>query len=151
MNILRLSAAPIAILFAFLVASPGFAMEAPSPRIQAIQTILKAVNSGNAELYASVFAEDAVVKMYEGPVRVNGRESLQENRKNHFLRFPKTHAEIIHLAEIGDDIVVMHDRVWLSKDQGEPAELVEVFRFNDSGLIEFVDVIQPAGLLPNPE
>lgn len=39
----------------------------------------------------------------------------------------------------------MNDRVWLNADQAEPAEIVEVFTF-ENGKIVSIDVIQPDDL-----
>lgn len=112
----------------------------------AARTIIEAVNEKNPDKYVSVFADDAVVQIYQGPVRIVGREALRQNRAQHFERFPKAYSEIQHIVEIGST-VVMHDRVWLQgKSEGEPAEIVEIFTFKD-GLIVRVEVIQPEGLL----
>ena len=112
----------------------------------AARTIIEAVNEKNPDKYVSVFADDAVVQIYQGPVRIAGREALRQNRAQHFERFPKAHSEIQHIVEIGST-VVMHDRVWLQgKSAGEPAEIVEIFTFKD-GLIVRMEVIQPEGLL----
>jgi hypothetical protein len=107
--------------------------------------IIDAVNIKNPRLYASFFAEQAVVKLYDGAVRVRGRASLLENRSRHFTLYPQTRSEIQHLVEIGN-VVIMHDRVWLTDDQKTPAEIVEIFHFNEADLIDRVDVIQPVDL-----
>src|SRR5262245_49476311 len=78
----------------------------------AARKIIEAVNEKNPDKYVSVFADDAVVQIYQGPVRITGREALRQNRAQHFERFPKAHSEIQHIVEI-DSTVVMHDRVWL--------------------------------------
>jgi len=116
-----------------------------SRNLEAVRSIIDAVNAKDANKYAAVFAEDAVVQLYGGPVRVRGRTQLRENRAQHFRRFPQARSEIQHLVEIGT-IVVMHDRVWLHATDQQPAEIVEVFTF-EGGLIVKVEVIQPDDLL----
>jgi uncharacterized protein (TIGR02246 family) len=105
--------------------------ESPA-RADAARTIVKAVNAKDPELYASVFAEDAIVQLYEGPVRLTGREALHENRRDHFARYPQIRCEIQYLAEIGD-IVIMHDRVWLEPNTQAPSDVVEIFSFDENG------------------
>jgi hypothetical protein len=115
-----------------------------SKPLQAVRTIIEAVNTKDVEKYASVFADSAVVQMYGGPVRVRGREELKNNRAAHFRRYPQARSEIQHLVEIGP-YVIMHDRVWLHADQTF-SDIVEVFTF-ENDLIVKVAVIQPDGLL----
>ncbi len=59
--------------------------ETPTPA-EAARTIVRAVNAKDADLYASVCAEDVIVQIYDGPVRMTGRRMLQENRSRHFAR-----------------------------------------------------------------
>ena len=113
----------------------------PSAHLEAARTIVAAVNSKDAALYASVFADDAVVRLYDGPVRITGRAEIEENRRRHFAAHPHIRCEIQHLAAIGN-VVVMHDRVWLAHD-GVASEVVEIYAFDDDGLISKVDVVQP--------
>ena len=116
-------------------------MNDSSARKEAARTIIQAVNAKDAELYASVFAEEAIVQLYDGPIRITGRSMLQENRASHFARYPEIRCEILHLIEIGD-IVIMHDRVWLSSSTQTPVDVVEIFTFDAEGLISKVAVIQ---------
>ena len=115
-------------------------MNDSSARKEAARTIIQAVNAKDAELYASVFAEEAIVQLYDGPVRITGRSALQENRASHFARYPEIRCEILHLIEISN-IVIMHDRVWLSSST-TPVDVVEIFTFDAKGLISKVAVIQ---------
>lgn len=141
--------APLAWCIALLLGAEVLASEPETQRRtlgEAARTIIEAVNEKNADKYVSVVAEDVIVQIYQGPVRITGREALRQNRSQHFARFPKAHAEIQHLVEIGST-VVMHDRVWLQGKSGDPSDIVEIFTFKD-GLIVKVEVIQPAGLLP---
>lgn len=122
-------------------------MNERTSQLQAARTIVAAVNAGDAALYASVFAEDAIVRLYGGPTRVSGRAALVENRRRHFAAHPSIHCEIQHLAAVGN-VVVMHDRVRLGPD-AEAMDVVEIYTFDDRGLIKQVDVIQAAAT-PNP-
>jgi len=141
---MRLHMAWIVVCVATAFAVASAAAEA-SPNLDSVRRIIDAVNSKDADKYASVFAEDAVVQMYAGAVRVRGRAQLRENRAQHFRRFPNTRSEIQHLVEIGTT-VVMHDRVWLHATDQQPADIVEIFTFKDDLIIK-VEVIQPEGLL----
>ncbi|MEO1035509.1 MAG: nuclear transport factor 2 family protein [Pseudomonadota bacterium] len=120
-----------------------------SEQIAAVRQIIEAVNSKNVEQYVDVFADDAIVQLYRGPVRVNGKTDLLENRGRHFERFPEAASEIQHVVEI-DNIVVLHDRVWLHGRDGAFADIVELFEFRN-GLIVRVEVIQQRGLLSQPQ
>ena len=117
-------------------------MKGSRTRADAARTIIRAVNAQDAELYVSVCAENVVVKIYDGPVRVTGRQTLQENRARHFALYPQIRAEIQHLVEIGD-VVIMHDRVWLSPGTQALGDIVEIFTFDDEGLIGKIDLVQP--------
>ena len=133
----------LAVLSAFAAA-----VQAQAP-VEAVRTVIEAVNEKDPDKYASVFAEDAVVQLYRGPVRVEGREALRQNRARHFERFPDAYSEIEHIVEIGP-VVVMHDRVWLYGRERDAVDIVEVFTFED-GLIARVEVVQPEGLLSQRE
>ena len=136
-------------LIALLLSAKVIALEPETQKLalgEAARTIIEAVNEKNPDKYISVVADDVVVQIYRGPVRIVGREALRQNRSQHFKQFPKAHSEIQHIVQI-DSTVVMHDRVWLHGKSGDPAEIVEIFTFKD-GLIVRVEVIQPAGLLP---
>ena len=117
---------------------------------EAARTIVRAVNAGDAELYGSVFAEHAIVQLYGGPVRMTGRRAVEENRRHHFALYPQIRCEIQHLAEIGN-VVIMHDRVWLTPETRTPGDVVEIFTFDEGGLIAKVEVIQPRNLLATGE
>lgn len=106
----------------------------------AARTIVAAVNAQDAELYASVFAENAIVRLYDGPTRISGQRAIEENRRRHFALHPHIRCEIQHIAEIGN-VVILHDRVWLTEG-ASPTDVAEIFTFDDDGLIAVVDVIQ---------
>jgi len=116
-------------------------------QVEAARTVIRAVNAKDSKLYVSVFAENAVVQLYSGPVRVTGRQMLEENRRRHFALYPHIRSEIQHLVQIGDT-VVMHDRVWLNPDTEAPVDVVEIYSFGEDGLISKIDVIQPQKLPP---
>lgn len=61
---------------------------------------------------------------------------------------PRAKSVIQHLVEI-DNKVIMHDHVWLDRDNGNAQDIVEVYTFED-GLIVRVDVIQPSDLFAQP-
>ncbi len=115
-----------------------------SPKLDAARNIISAVNAKDSDQYVRDLGADIVVAMYDGEVRLRGREAVRENRGRHFRNHPEARNELVHLIEI-DNRVVMHDRVWLSADQAEPADIVEVFTF-ERGQIVRIDVIQPANL-----
>ena len=123
----------------------GASADTESKQIAAVRAIIEAVNTNDADLYVSVYAPEAFIRRFEGAVLLEGREALRANRRAHFERFPKSWSEIQHLVEI-EDIVVMHDRVWLNGKDGPSADLVEIYKFED-GLIVSVDLIQRETLL----
>lgn len=130
---------------ATLIASAAaLAQEDEGARLAAARTIIEAVNARDADLYTRAMADDVVMALYGGDVRLRGRDAVRDNRANHFRAHPEIRSTIIHLVAI-DDRVVMHDQVWLNADQERPADIVEVFTFQDD-LIVRVDVIQPANL-----
>ena len=107
---------------------------------EAARLIIQAVNSRDASLYASVFAQNALIQIYAGPVRIAGRQAIEENRRRHFSLHPEVRAEIRHLVEIGN-LAIMHDQVRLTRD-GRPSDVVEIFTCGEDGLIVKVDVVQ---------
>ena len=132
----------------FLIASVAFPRTGDAQdrraatRMAAVRGIIAAVNARDADAYVANFAEDAIVKLYEGDVRVRGRQAMRENRMRHFERYPHVRNELRHVVAI-DDRVIMHDRVWLDRRASEPADVVEVFTFDADDRIVRVDVIQP--------
>jgi hypothetical protein len=132
----------------FLIAGLVFALAADArdqraaTRIEAVHGIIAAVNAHDADAYVANFAEGAIVRLYDGDVRVRGRQAMRENRMRHFERYPHVRDELRHVVAI-DDRVVVHDRVWLDRRSSQPADVVEVFTFDASDRIVRVDVIQP--------
>jgi hypothetical protein len=115
-----------------------------SAKLDAARNIVDSVNAKDSVQYARDLDEEVVVRMYDGEVRLRGRSAVQQNRDTHFRNHPNARNELVHLVEI-DDRVIMHDKVWLSPDQVEPAEIVEVFTFRDGKIVQ-IDVIQPGDL-----
>lgn len=111
-------------------------------RLDAVRGIVAAVNARDADAYVADFSDDVIVRLYEGEVRVRGRQAMRANRQQHFERHPHVRNELLHLVAI-DDRVIMHDRAWLDQRSGPPADVVEVFTFDASDRIVLVDVIQP--------
>lgn len=111
-------------------------------RMEAVRGIVAAVNARDADAYVADFAPDAIVRLYEGDVRVRGRRAMRENRLQHFERYPHVRNEVQHVVAI-DDRVIMHDRVWLDGRTSQPSDVVEVFTFDAGDRIVRVDVIQP--------
>jgi hypothetical protein len=111
-------------------------------RLEAVRGIVAAVNARDADAYVANFSEDVIVRLYEGEVRARGRQAMRENRMQHFARYPHVRNELLHLVAIGER-VIMHDRVWLDRRAGQPADVVEVFTFDANDRIVLVDMIQP--------
>lgn len=125
------------------VASAGGADDLRAKKhLEAVRGIIAAVNARDADAYIANLAEDVIVKLYEGDVRIRGRQAVRENRMRHFERYPQLRGEPLHAVAI-DDRVILHDRVWLDRRAGQPAEVVEVFTFDAHDRIVLVDVIQP--------
>ncbi|MEL7043828.1 MAG: nuclear transport factor 2 family protein [Pseudomonadota bacterium] len=120
------------------------AAESGRSRLDAASNIVAAVNAKDAVLYTRDLAEHVVVAMYDGDIRLRGRAAVRSNREEHFRRHPAARNELVHLVEI-DDRVVMHDRVWLSPEQEQAADIVEVFTFSGAEIVR-IDVLQPGSL-----
>ncbi|MEO1078279.1 MAG: nuclear transport factor 2 family protein [Pseudomonadota bacterium] len=120
------------------------AAESGRSRLDAASNIVAAVNAKDAVLYTRDLAEDVVVAMYDGDIRLRGRAAVRANREEHFRRHPAVRNELVHLVEI-DDRVVMHDRVWLTPEQEQAADIVEVFTFSGAEIVR-IDVLQPGSL-----
>ena len=114
-----------------------------SVRQKVVRDMIAAVNQRNAKAYASHFTNNVRV-VVEGEVKVAGRKQLLENRTQHFKNHPQVKAEIQHLVEI-DDQVIMHDQVWLYEDVENPADIVEIMTFENNKISE-MQVIQPKNL-----
>ena len=109
-------------------------------RAEAVRAIVKAVNTKDADLYVSACAENVIVQIYDGAVRITGRPMLQENRSRHFVLYPQIRCEIQHIVEIGD-VAILHDRVWLNPNT-PMVDVVEIFTFDHEGFIRKIDVVQ---------
>ena len=115
----------------------------PHSQLDAVRTIIEAVNTKDPILYVSVFAEDAKVYV-DDDLKVDGKPALLANRTKHLQAYPGARSDIQHLVEI-DHRVVMHDWVWLSGSDRRPYDIVEIFTFREGKIIR-VDVIQPVAL-----
>jgi hypothetical protein len=135
-----------------LVATVGLAPTADAQdrraekRLAAVRGIIAAVNARDADAYVADFADDVIVRLYDGEIRVRGRLAMRKNRIQHFERYPQVRNELRHLVAI-DNRVIMHDRVWLDRRAGQPADVVEVYTFDAKDRIVNVDVIQPRDAL----
>ncbi|WP_395374015.1 S41 family peptidase [Marinicella sp. W31] len=115
-----------------------------SIRKQVVKAMIAAVNQQDAKAYVSHFTEDVIV-LVEGEIKVNGHQQLLDNRLQHFKKHPQVKAQIQHLAEI-DDRVIMHDQVWLHGNKSSPADIVEIMTFTADNKIREMHVIQPQNL-----
>lgn len=111
-----------------------------------IKKMIDAVNEKDAEKYVKGFADNVQV-FVESEMKVDGKESLTQNRAKHFESHPEVRSEIQHLVEI-DNKVIMHDKVWLDTSDTVGKNIVEVFTF-ENGKVVRVDVIQPKDLFQN--
>ena len=118
-----------------------------SPRLDSARNIVEAVNAKESEQYVRDLHEDVIVTMYDGDVRLRGKQAIQANRENYFQIFPNARNELVHLVEI-DNRVIMHDKVWLNGDKSQPSDIVEIFTFDGDKIIR-IDVVQTQGLLEN--
>ena len=117
----------------------------PSARLEVIRDFIEAVNTRDADRYVANFADTVVLKLYDGTIRAVGRDAVRTNRTLHFERFPDIQAEVRHVVEVGDR-VVLHDEVWLHGRGGASTQIVEVFTFEGEH-VAVVDVIQETNLL----
>lgn len=145
---------PKSTIIGFLIAisliscAPDTANTLPeSPQLNEARNIVEAVNAKASEQYVRDLHEDVIVTMYDGEIRLRGREAIQTNRDNHFQTYPKARNELVHLVEI-DNRVIMHDIVWLEGDTSKPANIVEIFTFDEDKIIR-IDDVQTNGLLEN--
>ncbi|WP_395342293.1 nuclear transport factor 2 family protein [Ningiella sp. W23] len=132
------------ILFLALFISISCLSREFSARELAAKNIVDAVNAKDSEMYVKDLADDVVVTMYNGKVILEGLKAVKENRTKHFDLYPDARNELVHIVQI-DDRVVMHDLVWLSQEQSEPADIVEIFTFKGSTITQ-IDVIQSQNL-----
>lgn len=119
-----------------------------TPKLDAARNIVEAVNAKESEQYVRDLHEDVIVTMYDGEIRLRGKQAIQANRENHFQIFPNARNELVHLVEI-DNRVVMHDKVWLNGNESQPSDIVEIFTFDGDKIVR-IDVVQTQGLLENP-
>lgn len=110
---------------------------------QAIVELIEAVNEKDAQKYVQSFSPDVKI-ILDSEVKVDGKTALQENRSKHFDSHPEVRSEIQHLVEI-DDKVILHDKVWLNKNDKKGRDIVEIFTFQNGKIIQ-VEVIQPSNL-----
>jgi len=118
--------------------------DANQQMLAAARNIVDAVNAKDSDQYVRDLADDVIVTMYDGDVRLRGRDAVRANREQHFLSHTQARNKLVHLVAI-DQRVVMHDQVWLREGQPGPADIVEVFTF-ENGEIVRIDVLQPTDL-----
>jgi hypothetical protein len=111
-----------------------------------VKELIDAVNEKDAHKYVAGF-DDSVQVFVEAQLKVNGKEALIKNRAKHFENHPHVRSEIQHLVEI-DNKVILHDKVWLDKDDKDGQNIVEIFTFTNGKVIK-VEVIQPNDLFRN--
>ncbi|MFK8016036.1 MAG: nuclear transport factor 2 family protein [Gammaproteobacteria bacterium] len=142
MRIFGLGFAVAVLVSACAITSP--ADDADQQMLAAAGNIVDAVNAKNSDQYVRDLADDVIVTMYDGEVRLRGRDAVRANREQHFLSHSEARNKLVHLVAI-DQRVVMHDQVWLRAGQANPADIVEVFTF-ENGAIVRIDVLQPTDL-----
>lgn len=108
-----------------------------------VRNMIEAVNEKNAEKYVKGFA-DRVQVFVESEMKVDGIEALKKNRAKHFQNHPQVRSEIQHLVEI-DNKVILHDKVWLTTEDKQGRDIVEIFTFENNEVVK-IDVIQPRDL-----
>ena len=118
--------------------------EDESPQLAIVAGMIKAMNERKPEAYVAGFAPEVAVYV-DTVLRLQGRQAVMDNRANHFLKYPDARAEIQHMVEIGDK-VVLHDKVWLTDKDGQGADIVEIFTFTNGQVIR-MEVLQPKDLL----
>ncbi|MFK7828759.1 MAG: nuclear transport factor 2 family protein [Congregibacter sp.] len=148
---MNLSKAAVAIFAALIVLTPlvtakekQSSLSGLSEQLDAARNIVSAVNAKDSNQYVQDLDPDVVVRMYDGAVRLRGKAAIRKNRAQHFLSHPEARNVLIHLVEV-DNRVVMHDQIWLTRDQSEPADIVEIFTFEEGKIVR-IDVIQPEDL-----
>lgn len=107
-------------------------------RLDILDRLMLAYNAGDAERYASFFAEDGVEAMYLGDELRVGRAGVREGNARTFAEFPQNRAEVLDRKVFGDRVAV-HEKVWREPD-GEPFEVLALYSFDrdEVSRVEFV-------------
>ena len=102
------------------------------------QQMIAYYNAQDADAYVALMTEDACEASYRGAVIREGREGTREGLKKMFAEFPENRGEIQKSYEMGE-YVVLHERVWRSKD-AEPFDVLAVYSFEGDkcSRVEFI-------------
>ena len=107
-------------------------------RLEIAKAMIGHYNAQDADAYVALMTQDACEAGYRGAVVREGKEGTREGLKAMFVQFPENRAEIQAGYELGD-YVVLHERVWRSKD-AEPFDVIAIYSFEGDkcSRVEFV-------------
>lgn len=106
-----------------------------------IDALVHAYNSGNADAFAELFAEDAIAYEHPNIPAQIGREGIRAFYKKRFAEFPQNRTQVLHRIIIGD-YVIDHERSQRSPDH-EPFDVVAINELRD-GFIQRLDLVRKA-------
>lgn len=95
-------------------------------------------NAQDADAYVALMTDEACEANYRGAVLRQGKEGTREGLRKMFAEFPENRAEIRKGYELGD-YVVLHERVWRSRD-AEPFDVLAIYSFEGDkcSRVEFI-------------
>lgn len=116
-------------------------------QLASLTAMMRAVNRGDAEGYAGVYAEDAVITIY-GSDRIEGRRAIQQHETELLTQFPGTRFALFSVWQTGRSAVV-HYGVNGKTTSGVPMghEGLLFYSFQASGAIQsehrYLDSLTP--------
>jgi uncharacterized protein (TIGR02246 family) len=132
--------------------SAAAALEAAdSPAIAALAEMVRAVNAGDPQAYAAVYAPDAVIAIHGGDV-LQGRRAIEEYEVGLLREFPDARLGFHSIWQKGD-LAVVHYAVGGRTTDGRPMghEGLLFYRFLPSGLVaeerRYLDSLTPMAQL----
>jgi hypothetical protein len=108
-------------------------------KIETIDKLVDAYNSGNARTFADLFEENAIAYEHPNQIAQTGREEIYRRYIDVFAQFPQNHSEVLHRIVIKNRIID-HERVSRSP-QSEPFEVVAIYEMGNV-LIKRFDIVR---------
>lgn len=106
---------------------------------QVMDALIAAYNASDADAFADLFAEDAVIYEHPGTPAQVGREEIRAFFKAGFAAHPQNRTEVLHRSVIGN-YVIDHEQVRRSPDHA-PFEVVAINEVRD-GLVQRLDMVR---------
>jgi uncharacterized protein (TIGR02246 family) len=108
-------------------------------KVEVIDRLVEAYNSGNARAFADLFQKEAIAYEHPNQISQNGREEIYKRYVDVFAQFPKNHSKILYRVVIKNRVI---DHELVSRTpQDEPFQVIAIYEI-ENGLINRFDIVR---------